>query len=193
MDEQKLCECGCGTAIPPTNHYVRGHHWRVKRREQGVPDEKVCERCDETYRRADLAFPQSNKHWLGRKYCGQACHDEALAELARSQRGESHPGWKGDEATPNSARHRCRQIYPEAQPCEVCGEKAERHHKDGNPRNNVPANIAWLCRTHHIRAEDRMAYRRVVDTPERQARKRAQAAERQRRYQARKRSLGTGG
>lgn len=37
-----------------------------------------------------------------------------------------------------------------AEPCEVCGaEDIDRHHRDGDPTNNVRDNIVFLCHRHH--------------------------------------------
>lgn len=188
--EPHACACGCGTVIESTATYVKGHHWRVLRAAAGVPDMKTCERCGREYARTELAARQSNKHWMRRRYCSSACQEAALSDYAKSLAGENHPGWKGAAAKPNSGRDRARKLYAAA-PCEVCGATpADRHHVDGDTTNNAPENIRFLCRTHHIRAEDRMAYRRLTDD-ERAARvdrKRAQARKRARRYRERKRA-----
>lgn len=72
-----------------------------------------------------------------------------------------HPGptngaWKGDLAKKGSGRHRAQALY-ELRPCAVCGaepvnKQVHRHHKDGNPLNNEPDNIAFLCVKHHAEA-----------------------------------------
>lgn len=184
----KLCECGCGEQVADGVRYRHAHHWRAKRLAAGVPDEKVCERCGRSYRRADLPSRQSNRHWLRRKFCSAECQEADLAERAREMRGEKSPVWKGDKATAQAGRKRAREMYPDVQPCEVCGvEKTDRHHRDGNTLNNEPSNIAWLCRKHHIGVEDRMAYRRVRADAVRLERKRALARARRRRYNERKR------
>lgn len=77
-----------------------------------------------------------------------------LAEQKRGRelperRGELHPMWKGDAASPGEGRFRAEKLYP-LKPCEVCGSvKSERHHRDENPLNNTPGNIQFLCRRHH--------------------------------------------
>jgi hypothetical protein len=62
---------------------VRGHHWRVKRLADGVPDEKVCEHCAKTYQRTDIGSRQSNIHWLERRFCTDDCRRQA-AEVDRT-------------------------------------------------------------------------------------------------------------
>lgn len=42
------------------------------------------------------------------------------------------------------------KLFPNIGPCIECGNaKAERHHIDDNPLNNVPSNIKALCRRCH--------------------------------------------
>lgn len=179
------CGCGCGGEVREGVKFLHAHHWRAKRREARIPTEKVCERCGRTYKRSELANRQSNKHWLARKFCGEECRRADRSERSRSQRGEQHPGWKGDGAKPQSGRMRARRLYGTRQPCRKCGRPGEIHHIDGNPLNNEPENIAWLCRQHHFDAEDRMAYRRTAGkSPEQLKRDREKA----RRHNAKRRA-----
>jgi hypothetical protein len=64
--------------------------------------------------------------------------------------------WKGEDAATGSKNMRARRMFFEPGPCEVCGAKGERHHKDGDPGNNVRENIAMLCRRHHMEADGRL-------------------------------------
>jgi hypothetical protein len=86
----------------------------------------------------------------------------STAETNRQRVWEKHPRWRGDAVTKTIARHRAIRHFP-ALPCEVCGEQPipgtrniHRHHKDQNPRNNDPSNIAFLCRRHHRELHDRL-------------------------------------
>ena len=65
--------------------------------------------------------------------------------------------WRQD-ATHTAARHRARVRYPVPLECQRCNEAAviERHHKDGDPLNNEPENIAMLCRRCHMEVDGRM-------------------------------------
>ena len=47
-------------------------------------------------------------------------------------------------------RKRAQREIP-LEPCEVCGDKADRHHINGDISDNRPENIAFLCRHHHTR------------------------------------------
>jgi hypothetical protein len=129
-----------------------------------------------------MKHPQSNRHWMQRRFCGEACRRAWVAAWSASRKGEI----RKEDATKQAGRKRARALYQD-RPCEVCGAPAERHHKDGDTLNNEPSNVAFLCRKHHIEAEDRMAYRRK-DPEARAAHRRALARERARRYRERKRA-----
>jgi hypothetical protein len=54
---------------------------------------------------------------------------------------------------PNSGRKQAQRLLPALGPCVGCGGAAtERHHVDGDPRNNAPANVAQLCGRCHTLA-----------------------------------------
>ena len=69
---------------------------------------------------------------------------------------ENNTNWCTDTTKQQTGRMRAIRWYS-LQPCEVCGEKAERHHKDGNALNNEPSNIAFRCRKHHMEIDGRLA------------------------------------
>lgn len=57
----------------------------------------------------------------------------------------------------NSSRRDARRLYAK-ESCKVCGRNnAELHHIDGNPFNNEPGNITFLCRKHHMSVDGRLA------------------------------------
>lgn len=74
----------------------------------------------------------------------------------RKRFGVGHHSWKGDDIIVKSGRTRALRGYaPRA--CEVCDNpKAERHHKDGNTRNNTPDNVRFLCRKCHMVEDGRL-------------------------------------
>jgi len=80
---------------------------------------------------------------------------DSRGKLTGSQTGPDNLNWKGDKATLFTAHGRCRRLYPDPIFCEVCGKKAERHHKDDDPFNNERSNIQFLCRKHHVEVDGR--------------------------------------
>jgi len=91
---------------------------------------------------------------------------DALGRFApgNDQRLEKNGHWKGDAVSPEAARDRLKRRMPIHGPCEGCGAKAsDRHHKDGNTRNNDPSNIAQLCRRCHMKADGRLAKIAAMD------------------------------
>ena len=55
-------------------------------------------------------------------------------------------------------RKRARSLYRLPELCERCrsSKPHDRHHIDGNPRNNTPSNIAFLCRRCHMSVDGRL-------------------------------------
>lgn len=74
---------------------------------------------------------------------------EYRQKLSLSKMSSKNPMWKGDQATPRSARRRAQRRYP-APP------NSERHHTDGNPYNNEPENIDLITRREHMIKDGRM-------------------------------------
>ena len=100
------------------------------------------------------------------RFCSQSCRGKAFigvkisAEIVakRTKFGSDHHWWKGDLITERSGRTRALRAYPEVKPCSCCGSKsAERHHKDGDTKNNSESNIEFLCRSCHMKSDGRLA------------------------------------
>lgn len=104
----------------------------------------------------------------------------------RKRFGPNNANWKGGAVGDKAAHDRCRTLYPDPLGrCERAGcirPARDRHHRDGNPRNNNRENVRFLCRgCHQIedgRATDRVkemneAIRGVKQSPETCARKSA--------------------
>lgn len=68
----------------------------------------------------------------------------------RKRTGADHYAWAGDAVPAKLGRKRALRLYPQIGPCGCGNPKAERHHKDENPANNAPDNIAFLCRKCHM-------------------------------------------
>jgi len=79
--------------------------------------------------------------------------------ISKARVGRLNPMWVGENIKPESARCRARRTY-RIKFCRICGGKAEIHHKDGNPLNNEPDNIDFLCRKHHMELDGRIKRRR---------------------------------
>lgn len=74
----------------------------------------------------------------------------------RKRFGPKHHAWKDDNLTINSGRTRALRKYP-IKPCEICGSnKSERHHKNGDTKDNTPENIQFLCRRCHMVEDGRL-------------------------------------
>jgi hypothetical protein len=84
------------------------------------------------------------------RFCSNSC--SAVYRQPRGLlTGEHHPSWKGDGADDPAGRRRARKQYLTLGVCEGCGLKPahDRHHRDGNTRNNARENVAFLCRACH--------------------------------------------
>ncbi len=76
----------------------------------------------------------------------------------RKRFGPDNCNWIGSAATIKSGRSRALRAYPCKEPCELCGsDKSERHHIDGNTKNNSRENIQFLCRRCHMKEDGRLA------------------------------------
>jgi len=80
--------------------------------------------------------------------------EKVKKKLSEQKLGSKNPAWLGDGASENAGRLRAQKMYPACE-CETCGAKTrfERHHIDGNTKNNDRSNILVLCsachRSHH--------------------------------------------
>jgi hypothetical protein len=74
----RKCLCGCGTVV--TRTWARGHSPQAaesvrrtvekRRLQQGIPIEKICERCGHSYTRRR---GENTKKWLKRRWCSASC------------------------------------------------------------------------------------------------------------------------
>lgn len=80
---------------------------------------------------------------IDRKASGCRAHSPLLRQAYEARRVTS--GHK------NSGHGQARRLYPELGTCERCEKvpATDRHHIDGNTFNNIPENIAKLCRRCH--------------------------------------------
>jgi len=84
-------------------------------------------------------------HQTGFKHTAAAKEKIRNAKLGKKRpeiTGSLNPNWKGENVSPDGGRLRAWNMYP-------CPEGKERHHIDGNPKNNEPSNIAFLTPAEH--------------------------------------------
>ena len=85
-------------------------------------------------------FPKISQSLLGRK----------RPSISKLMQREGNHEWKGDAVSWQAAHFRTRKLYP------VIPEGYERHHIDGNPRNNSPENIKIVTRQEHMLIDGRL-------------------------------------
>lgn len=114
--------------------------------------EIACSCCGkQLVRKPSEMDTKSDKH-----FCSKGCLKQAM------QNKDIKVGRPLSNTTnKKTGRARARRWFV-SRPCEICGEeKSQRHHKDGNPLNNLPENIAMLCAKHHVHADRLDHIRRI--------------------------------
>lgn len=88
-----------------------------------------------------------------------AKHAEFCRDCSPLIRDENHYAWKGGGANDVTKRQRSANApMPDGQLCEYCGDRtaSDRHHVDGDPGNNTPENLQFLCRRCHMVLDGRL-------------------------------------
>ena len=140
MNDYIICQ-ECGEHVSPASNY--GPHISAHRR---------TENAKYKYLNGDTKHPYEYKACLNckeelwiqkrRDFCSRRC----------SKLGEFNPLWKGDAATPKTARIRAHNRFEIGGQCNRCENPVEhRHHIDGNTYNNEPDNIELICAVCHGR------------------------------------------
>ena len=120
----------------------------------------ICEACGQSIKPVTTLRLSAAHHFCNKACRGKWMHehrDQWKSYLPEQGTAENNTNWKGDAVGAGEGRNRARRWFA-AQPCEVCGStKSERHHVDGNTKNNAPGNIRFLCRRHHMEVDGRLA------------------------------------
>lgn len=110
-------------------------------------------RCLEPALYRELRRQKRSAHMIGNRRGVGHQKSEAAMRIYRDRWGEKNPNWKGDAASKYTGHSRAVRRFALADgPCTRCGAAAQvRHHRDGNPHNNAPANVELLCRACHMK------------------------------------------
>ena len=132
-------------------HCLHGHPFDTENTRYNARGHRACKTCRNQQRQARYKRTYPRQGPRGHNLKGQNnAHKYGFI-------GEQHPEWKGDAAQANTKRNRAQRRYPLG-PCEDCGKQGiDRHHKDEDTGNNVPENIAILCRRCHMQRDGRLA------------------------------------
>lgn len=105
---------------------------------------KPCAECGKAMERRRWANGklEATIHFARRRFCGAACAGKNIGARLRKEQ----PGWMRS--------HLWARRTKALTACERCSSTrtVDRHHKDGDFRNNDPANIENLCRSCHTKA-----------------------------------------
>lgn len=91
-------------------------------------------------------------HQTGFKHTQESKDKIRQAKLGKRRpeiTGVLNPNWKGDNISPDGGRQRAIRLYP-------CPKGKQRHHIDGNPKNNEPSNILILTSKEHMIKDGRL-------------------------------------
>lgn len=164
------CSMGCYRAHMSAGKYAGIE--RGPRKARGLDRDALQQLHDAGLTQAEIAsrFGVTQRaiwEWMRKWGITPRSTSEALAlpQVAERRRGPNNVRWN-DDPSDDLGRQRARALYA-SQPCEVCGAppipgvgNIHRHHRDRNPLNNDPSNIAFLCRAHHA-AEHQTRRRRA--------------------------------
>lgn len=104
--------------------------------------------------------------WCGKEfdkrkaeYDRQVRNDKTLFFCCQSHSSYYHSSCRPLGTSPSALCRQARNVWIKihsSEPlCEICGDVADVHHKDGDRRNNSLENLRTLCRSHHISLENK--------------------------------------
>jgi len=98
-------------------------------------------------------FPEERREIIHHAFPNRTWHAIEIKAgrlgIKRSKMADKNVNWKGEKATPNSARERARRRN-------VVPRGYEIHHIDSNPYNNKPENIQIVTRKEHMILDGRL-------------------------------------
>lgn len=134
---------------------------------------KVCRYCGKDY-----TSTSRNK-----KYCSQECSDKAQKKNKAIKKKRARKRKEYDEnreinqalASAYTLAHKVADLFMIPKECShdvfqntsgECTGGMELHHKDGNPFNNSPDNLVYLCKSHHgqVHSDKTRVVMNVVET-----------------------------
>ena len=131
-------------------HCPHGHAYDVSNTYVDAQGRRFCRACRRERNRVSWAT-----RYIARKRPCTECGRPTTRSLCLScaKKGDRNLHWRGDAASASAGRNRTRRTYRSMAglPCSDCTTRQgrDRHHHDGNPLNNRPDNILWLCRRCH--------------------------------------------
>lgn len=144
-----------------------------KRKQENLPVyKKTC--------KADGCGKEFYSDSRNQRYCCSECSDNMQVKRKKKEKTRRRKRREYDENKEinralSKAYSLCATVFelykiPKVCACkefgyeDECKGELERHHKDGNPFNNSPWNLCYLCRRHHAKADDEHATVNMVET-----------------------------
>lgn len=116
----------------------------TKGRKLGPLSPEVKKKVSEGLKRyyATHGVSQGAREKIRKSKLGKKRDAHTIQRLREAHTGTNSVQWKGDKALPDTGRTRAEGYFE-------CPQGKERHHIDGNPLNNNPANVEFLTRREH--------------------------------------------
>ena len=131
---------------------------------------KICKYCNK-----DFESVARNQRYCSTDCCSKAQEVNKKKQKTRKRKRKEYDANKEINRALSQSYAVCEKVFelfkiPKKCNCQAygfddeCSGEMERHHKDGNPFNNSPDNLEYMCRRHHAKADDLHANVNVVTT-----------------------------